>query len=236
MTLQRQIRTSKNNQLTISSDDPDVVSHFSNMANYADTILAEINANNFYDYILKDAQDLTILDLGANIGLFSLYASDIARKIYAFEPTPRHYHILQTLTSGYQNIDTHQIAVGASNNQIDFYVNTENSTMNSLHNVYGDKITVESARLKEILKRIGEERIDFVKCDIEGSEMIALTDDTVGEVRDNIKVWYVECHATDHTNWDWSIEQNRRTLATMFVRQGYQVHQLRRDVLYAQRD
>jgi FkbM family methyltransferase len=236
MTLQRQLLTSRKNPLYISSDDPDVIAHFAEPSNYADTIIREINASNFYDYILKDAQSLTILDMGANIGLFSLYASDIARKIYAFEPTPRHYHILKTLTSSYSNIKAFQMAVGAVNDSIDFFVNSENSTMNSLQNVYGEKISVQSIRLKEILQLVGEHQIDFVKCDIEGSEMTAITDDTVGEVRDHVKVWYVECHATDHANWDWSIEQNRRTLATMFVRQGYQVHQLRRDVLYAQRD
>ena len=218
MTLQRQILTSRKTPVYISSNDPDVIAHFSNPTGYADTIIGEINASNFYDYILKDAQDLTILDLGANIGLFSLYASDIARKIYAFEPTPRHYHVLQSLTSQYQNIHTYQIAVGSTNGIIDFYINDENSTMNSLQNMYGTKIPVQSLRLKNILQHIGESSIDFVKCDIEGSEMVALTQATLAPVADKIDCWFVEVHATSTDLFD-----NKDALKAIFESVGYTV-------------
>lgn len=236
MDFEIKIRTASQRWLAINTDDPNVSQHFNSGNSYATTVLNEINQNNIYDYLLQGANNITVLDIGANIGLFSLYASPIARKIYAFEPTPAHYKILTTLTGQCSNVVTAQTALSDNNGTTDFYINDENTTMNSLANTYGKKINVQSVTLKTLLDNINEPKIDFVKCDIEGGEMVALCDATVGPVSDRIKVWYIECHSTDPNNWDASLQANRNALATMFVRQGYQVHKVNHDILYAQKD
>lgn len=52
--------------------------------------------NEFYSF-LDDNEDLVMIDLGANIGLFSLYMSSICKEIYAVEPTPSHIEIMRDI-------------------------------------------------------------------------------------------------------------------------------------------
>lgn len=233
MTLTRQILTSKQKDLIFTSDDPLVEEYFSNPSNYADSNLTQFNTDRVYDAILVGGENLTILDLGANAGFFTLYAQDRARMIYAVEPTPSHFHILKELTTSYRNVVRCNLALHDKDENVEFFIKPDNSTMNSTAIKYGVAETVQGMTLKTLLSSIGETNIDFVKCDIEGSEMIALTDETVGAVRDQIKVWFVEVHATNHDHWEESMQLNRSLLATMFVRQGYQVQTFRRDILYA---
>lgn len=234
MTLTRELITSKQNKLIIQSDNPKIEEFFADPKNYADSNLNQFNTDRVYDNILLGGENLTMLDLGANAGFFSLYAQDRAKIIYAIEPTFSHFHVLTELTKSYLNIVRCNVALHNKDEYIPFYSNPENSTMNTTAIKYNNETTpVTGITLKTLLSSINESHIDFVKCDIEGSEMIALTDETVGEVRDRIKVWFIECHATDHSNWEASIYTNRSLLATMFVRQGYQVQLFRRDILYA---
>lgn len=231
----RELITSRQNKLIIESDDPIVEQFFANPRNYADSNLNQFNTDRVYDQILESGENLTILDLGANAGFFSLYAQDRAKIVYAIEPTPSHFHILTELTKGYNNIIRYNNALHNKNEHVNFYTSVDNSTMNTTAIKYnqGETLQINGLTLKMLLSHMNASHIDFVKCDIEGSEMIALTDETIGEVRDKIKVWFVECHGTDHSRWEESIFDNRNTLATMFVRQGYQVQLFRRDILYA---
>jgi FkbM family methyltransferase len=236
MTLHRQLLTSKKNVIDIVSEDPKAEQHFANTANFADIVLNQINTDRFYDQIFEGEEDLTILDIGGNIGLFSLYAQDRAAKIYPVEPTPDHFHILQDLTKDYPNIHPLNLAAHNEDTTIDFYISEENSTMNSSVNKYGTKVEVKAKTIATIIKDLGLDHVDFVKCDIEGSEMNALTDETIGAVKDIIDCWFIEVHATDKSMpWEQSLEQNRRTIAEIFKRQGYNVQDYRVDGLYIER-
>lgn len=59
---------------------------------------------------MLNKQDLIFIDIGANIGLVSLYVLPICKKIIAYEPSPNHYSKLQFLS---QNtlIETRQTAL-----------------------------------------------------------------------------------------------------------------------------
>jgi FkbM family methyltransferase len=189
-----------------------------------------------YDPILNSRDNLTILDIGGNIGLFSLFAQDSAKVIYTLEPTPSHYSILTELTSAYSNIHALPIALHNQDSEIDFYVSTDNSTMNSSVNQYGIKISVNARTLASIIQATGLDHVDFVKCDIEGSEMAAITDETVAAVKNIVDTWFVEVHATDHSiPWAEALEKNRQHIADIFRRQGYTVSEYRIDGLYVTR-
>jgi hypothetical protein len=77
--------------------------------------------------------------------------------------------------------------------------------------------------------------IDFVKCDIEGSEVIALTEATLDPVKDIARFWFVEVHQTDVNNGPWpgNLEQNRQNLASIFRNAGYETEFVINDQLYA---
>lgn len=236
MTLKRQMLTSSNKIIDIVSEDAKAIAHFDNQSNYADIVLNQINQDRFYDQIFEGEENLTVLDIGGNIGLFSLYAHDRCKEIYPIEPTPDHFHILKDLTAGYENIHPLNLAVSNENATIDFYINEDNTTMNSLANKYGTKVEVQAKTLRQIIDDLKLEHVDFVKCDIEGSEMVALTDETIGEVKDIVDCWFVEVHATEASvtseQWAANLEKNRRALAGIFERAGYEVQDYRHDGLF----
>jgi FkbM family methyltransferase len=227
MTLRRQLLTSNNTLIDIVSDNSITESHFSNTANYADIVLNQINNDRFYDPIFEGESNLTVLDIGGNIGLFSLYIQDKSTAIYTLEPTPSHFEILKELTHKYPNIHPMNIAAHNEDTTIDFYISDENSTMNSSVNKYGTKIEVKARTIASVISELGLTHVDFIKCDIEGSEMSALTDETVGAVKDIVDSWFVEIHETDNP-----LLSNRNQIVEIFKRQGYSTQILREDSLY----
>ena len=236
MTLTRNLITSKGNTIDISTNDQRIIDHFANKNNYADVVLNMFNNDRFYDEFFKGWDDITVLDIGANIGLFSLYIQDKAKTVYAVEPTPVHFDILCEMTKNYSNIKPLKIALNDKDESVDFYISDENSTMNSTVNKYGKKISVDGKTLPSLLNLLQLSAVDFVKCDIEGSEMKALNDEIIDDVRDKIKVWSLEVHATSaHPTHEINLHQNRDTLANMFTRHGYKTYIHRYDCLYAYR-
>jgi FkbM family methyltransferase len=233
MTLQRQLLTSKRQVIDITSDRLNTISHWNNSASCADIVLNQINQDRLYDPIFENEESLTILDIGGNIGLFSLYVQDRAKVIYSVEPTPDHFTILEELTANYPNIKRLPYALHNEDTTVDFYIHEGNTTMNSTVNKYGRKIEVPTRTLASLFAELGLDHVDFIKCDIEGSEMAAITDETVGAVADKVDCWFVEVHATDSTvPWAQSLEANRAHIAAIFQRQGYQVQNYRVDGLY----
>ena len=78
--------------------DEAVTKHLWDPKGYAQFIIRQINSDRIYDRCLKDKTDLVILDIGANVGLFTLYAQDAAKRLVAVEPTPSHQHVFEQLT------------------------------------------------------------------------------------------------------------------------------------------
>lgn len=237
MTLQRKLLTSQGHTIDIVSDDEQAKAHFANPANYADIVLDQINNDRFYDQIFEGEEDLTVLDIGGNVGLFTLYVQDCCKAVYPVEPTPGHFHILKEFTKNYPNVHPLNYAASNKSETIDFYINEENTTMNSLANKYGKAVPVQTRTIREIIDELGLDHVDFIKCDIEGSEMVALTDETVGAVKDMVDCWFIEAHATNDpktaNDWAVGIESNRRKIAEILERAGYEVQDVRHDALFA---
>jgi FkbM family methyltransferase len=228
--LHRELVTSKHQRIIIESDKQEAAAHFDNRGSYADVVLNQINGDRFYDEIFEGEDDLTIIDIGGNIGLFSLYVHDTAKVVHTVEPTPSHFELLTEFTKDYPNINRHNLALGDKDGTTDFYINDENSTMNSLVNKYGKKVEVQTITLDSLVKKLGLDHVDFVKCDIEGSEMIAITVETLTPVKDIIDNWFLEVHATDpHFK---TISSNRESIKEIFEQVGYQVEYVRHDGLF----
>jgi hypothetical protein len=108
--------------------------------------------------------------------------------------------------------------------------------MNSIVNEYGTKIEVQSKRLPTLLDDLNLPTVDFIKCDIEGSEMIAINDDIIAATKDRVKVWHLEVHATSkYPSEEYSLQQNRIQLSNIFMNNGYKTMLYRYDCLYAYR-
>jgi len=144
-------------------------------ASYIPQILEEIWIRQVYAPYLHNRKDLTILDLGLNIGLFSMYATQFAKQIYAFEPAK------ETIDLARKNIDENEIknvklfqeAISIEDGEMPFYHST-NTTANSLSEALNQKPElkemVKTTRLDTFVKKEGITKIDFAKIDIEGEE------------------------------------------------------------------
>ncbi len=121
-----------------------------------------------------------IIDIGANIGYYTLLASKIvgdSGKVYAFEPDPTNYRVLSSNIelNGCKNIVTEQKAISDANGSVTLYLDNKDV---GAHTIYKNgkvkrQVVVDSVTLDEYFK--GKEYpINIIKMDIEGAEMAAI--------------------------------------------------------------
>ncbi len=122
-----------------------------------------------------------VLDIGANIGYYTLLLSKLVGsegKVYAFEPAPETYQLLKknvrenrgnTLGQIYLN----EVAASDHAGIGKLFINEYNKGNNRL---YGSEklrsVPIKLARIDDIVPK--HQRIDFIKMDIEGAEVLAL--------------------------------------------------------------
>ncbi len=123
-------------------------------------------------------EDSVVIDAGANIGAFSVFAAHLAPKgrIYCFEPTPETFAILQKNTREYPHITLFPMALGETKKNIDLIINEGAQAANTL----ADSGMLDSHSAKHFGRRVsvrvttidalGLERVDFIKMDAEGYE------------------------------------------------------------------
>jgi len=136
-------------------------------------------------YIPKEIDPKVIVDIGANIGIASIYYATIfpSAKIYAFEPEPNNFKLLQKNIAGYANIKPYCIALGKENKETTIYNPCSSKNEFSTFSIVDDPaeresksgITVTLRKTSEILDEIGARGIDLIKIDTEGSEYDILT-------------------------------------------------------------
>jgi FkbM family methyltransferase len=123
-----------------------------------------------------------VLDIGANIGYFSLIASRIVGekgRVYAFEPTPATIQKLQKniQLNKLSNIRVYQKAVSETNSTAVFKIPSDvvkNSGRASFRDIEENytMAEVETIQLDSILNEL--QPIQLIKMDIEGAEAMAL--------------------------------------------------------------
>lgn len=125
----------------------------------------------FVKYLLKDKQHPNVLDLGANIGAFSLFVFDICASAicHSVEASADVYSILEQncKTNSSLNWHVHQAAVWSSNGEIWFQTSKHISTLGAVSQ-QGDEV-VNAITLEQLLNKL-QGKVDILKMDIEGAE------------------------------------------------------------------
>lgn len=119
-----------------------------------------------------------VIDIGAHIGYYTLIAASIVGKkgkVYAFEPDLKNFSILMQniKVNKYKNIIPINKAVTEKNTKLNLFINPTNT---GDHRIYEPKdkrktIEIDAVTLDSMLKN---EKIDLIKMDIQGSEILAL--------------------------------------------------------------
>ncbi|MDB9431947.1 FkbM family methyltransferase [Microcystis aeruginosa] len=133
-----------------------------------------------FELISTLGDSCNIFDIGANIGWYSL---SIAKrfnqaKIWSFEPVKSTFDYFQKnldLNLEIKNITLYNFGFSNQNETLKFYVQPEASVSASLVNITESEtikeITCEVKRLDEFIDE-NPVKIDFIKCDVEGAELL----------------------------------------------------------------
>ncbi len=131
---------------------------------------------NFFCHSIKPG--MTVIDVGANTGYYALIASAMvgeAGRVYAFEPEPESYKkLLKNIElNNFSNIIPVDKALTDRTGTIKLFL----SKMSPIHSIAEPpecrgEIYVQTVSLDEFLAE--DPRVDIIKMDIEGSEILAL--------------------------------------------------------------
>jgi len=118
----------------------------------------------------------TFLDIGANIGYYSLMAAQMgAQKILAFEPNPTLHKRLETMAglNGFdQQITVCNFGLGDKKKSLELTLGDDDlgSSSTRKKDMSGEKITIHIQPLIDVLTEQQIEEIDAMKIDVEGME------------------------------------------------------------------
>ncbi len=187
--------------------------------------------NIYYRYIpeniLKSKANPVIVDIGANVGYFSLatFSNFKNATVYAFEPHPYCFNVLKDYQKEFKNYSWNIVnkAVGGENGEL--YLNTsstdEFTTMSSIFKGKNNNegFSVEVIKLDSFIDKEKIEAIDFIKLDCEGSEydiLYALPENLFKKINSMC----IEIHKGNGEN------QNINALNTHLKNVGYQTKTL----------
>lgn len=134
----------------------------------------ELTEIKFLKQIIKNGD--TVLDLGANIGVYTLIFAKLVGKsghVFAFEPDPTNFEILSknVKENKHENVTLVQKAVSEKNDRIKLFVSKRN---HASHRIFDSEekrnsIEVDVITLDTYFKKI-KNPINFIKMDVEGVE------------------------------------------------------------------
>lgn len=176
-----------------------------------------------------------VIDIGAHIGFFSIYAASKAKngKVYAFEPAPDNLEMLRKNIelNKLNNVKIVNAAIAAEEGVRDFILYPRSHAANSfVYSATEEKniIKVATVNLGKFVERENINRIDFLKIDSEGAEYEILFGLRPDEFR-KIKKISMEYHEMDE-------RRNVKTLAAFLEQNGFKTEIKTRgdNMLYAQ--
>ena len=159
----------------------------------------------------------TVIDIGAHIGTFSLFASRFAKSIYAFEPLASNFDILKEniKINGFHNIEAYNVAVADQTGMRDLFVVQGNAAANSLYLETELKTKIKTISLDDIVNQNKILQIDYLKLDCEGAEYDILMKCS-SDVLSKIKTIGMECHDIDKS-------RNLSSIKEFLERKGFRV-------------
>lgn len=171
-------------------------------------------ARTYSEIFLKNIYQLSfcnenkfVLDLGAHIGISALYLKKIwpNAKILSFEPNPYTFDVLKKniAINKCDNVTLYNCAAYNQNQTIKLYGNITgedvDSRGNSILSSWGKREHTSEIEVEAIdITDFAHQKIDFLKIDIEGAELIVL--DALKPYLHNVNKIAVDCHAAGKEN------------------------------------
>ena len=167
-----------------------------------------------------------IIDIGAHIGLFSIYARTLNQNvpIFAFEPEPENYKLLKEnlKQNRVQGITAKSLAVSAKIGSITLNISPDSHNHSIILPSPSEKILqVQSTTLERTLSQYfqNQQRCDLIKMDCEGAEFEIIAT-TPPETFAKINAFYIEYH-------EYTPEMRKDSIKSTLQKHGFktQIHQ-----------
>ena len=198
------------------------------LSSFKESFFDEIYLKHIPDtHLPASEEELLVIDIGANVGYFSLFAFYCFpnAKVLAFEPMPFNYKKLKEYQEQYPALDftIYPKAVSHEAGELSLNASTldEYTTMASIfeHNSRSQQITVETITLQDQLDAAGHPQVDFLKLDCEGSEY-AILYNLPQLLLQKVKIMSIETHEGTQPN------ENLDSLELFLRDNGFATHSL----------
>ncbi|MBL0127756.1 MAG: FkbM family methyltransferase [Flavobacteriales bacterium] len=136
-----------------------------------------------------------ILDIGANIGLATLWFKRRYpnARIIAVEPDAENFELLQLNTKGLSGVELVHAAIAPTDGRIGFQREGLNPSAYHIRSLQGDEEGVVALSMTTLLSRFDLQRVDLLKLDIEGAEKELFEAADLGWM-DRVHTFAVELH------------------------------------------
>ncbi len=148
-------------------------------------VIKETCLDRDYEMASPLADGWTIIDIGAGLGDFTVYAAhkNPHGRVYAFEPFPESVELLKyNLTlNNVRNVEAQAVAVAGRSGQLALNVGSAEAVQHSTTTDSTHTIEVAAITLDQIFEAQGIDCCDFLKMDVEGAEygILLATDQAV---------------------------------------------------------
>jgi FkbM family methyltransferase len=112
-----------------------------------------------------------VVDLGANVGEFTMAIAHLASVVLAVEPDPNPFQCLIRNTAHLQNVRSVQVAAGAENGEMKLFVSPNHNDSSLVRPSDAvSSMRVKVVTVERLMETHGLDHIDFLKVEAEGFE------------------------------------------------------------------
>lgn len=171
-----------------------------------------------------------VIDIGANLAYYSSIMSDMVGengKVIAIEPIPLFAEVFKKNTKNRNNIQLFVVALGTENKKVSMGIPVVNGLIrHGLSQVMDDNIQsrhtkqleyeVSMVNGDELIQKENLEKIDYIKCDVEGYEQFVIPslDKTIDKYQPILQI-------------ELNGKENRENVVNYLKNKGYQVSVLK---------
>lgn len=130
------------------------------------------------------------IDIGANVGWFTLVLGGHGVQVQAFEPNKHVFPYLRSNARDLDRVTVHEQAVGEQVGSITFF-EAASSDLSSASRRVGTPVEVEMTTVDTLLNQTNC-RPDLVKCDVEGGELQVLRGAKALRASEDAPLWLLE--------------------------------------------
>jgi len=179
--------------------------------------------NDEYDGKIVITEDDVVYDLGANVGVFTMWSLR-AKQIYSFEPT--NYlipHLYKTFHAHHPRVIIYDKAI-TGKHEIKQFNMGRHSVGNSLYTDWGnpDAVDVQCINIEQFIRENNLQQPTLMKVDIEGSEY-EMFDNITDEFIKSVNTWIVEFH--------YNYEDKAEQIIHRLLNLGFNVEMKKGDIL-----